>query len=143
MANYLNLSEFAKASSKLKKFPAVKATRYTLPAAPSITKHVKTVGTGAARLGGAIGAAAYGAYRIRKAAKAANKEIESIHSPARNKAHNEMLKTIRASGVRKRAKAAKKLRYKLKEFGISKHLNPVNYIPGGQGSKNFDHRKWR
>lgn len=63
----------------------------------------KVARTSALGLGAVAAAGAYGAYRIRKASKAANKEISSQHSPARNKAHRESILAIRAQGARKRA----------------------------------------
>ena len=103
-----------------------------IKASPAAAK----VGTGLARLGGVVGAAAYGAHKIRKASKAASKEIESIHSPARNIAHNKMLAAIKSSGKRKRTAAAK-----LRKVTKKPLHKPVQ--PGSISSPGYDYKKWR
>lgn len=109
LAKY-DVSKFAKSARST----AAKAIRTARPTVHTATKVSRGISLG---MGAVIGAAAYGAHRISKASKAANKEIESQHSPARNAAHRAQILAIRKQGERKRA--AKTLRKKLVSKKVS------------------------
>jgi len=114
-AKFLRTSQFSRAASAAKTAAKVSSAGFT-----------------------AVGAAAgYGAYRIAKASKAANKEIGSQHSAARNATHNQLIKAMHAQSLKKMA--AKKLRTVKKKHIIPKRT----WVAGGQGSKNFDPSKWK
>jgi len=99
--NAKNLSQYSGGRKALKNiglgprsFHSTKLYGFTAPSAAGL---------------GVVAGAAYAGYKsIKKAEKAAIKEIDSLHSPERNKAHREQILTIRKQGVRKRA--AKNLR---------------------------------
>lgn len=113
------------------------AKRYSAPGVGVVSKASKVVKTSMLGMAAVVGAGIAGARAIRNASKAANTEIDSQHSPARNTAHRNQILAIRAQG--KRRQAAKKLR---SARPITKKIFKKKSIGGGQGDPGFKQSKW-